>query len=79
MDDAALARPLTRIHAVINRKVAADHVGSGGSGILSQLVRLVLDVGRIFPVVYSYSASVSQPGAVRLEEWVWPVTALAEA
>lgn len=79
LDDATLPGTLARVHAVVHGEVAADHVGSRGSSVLGQLVRLVLHVGRVFPVVHSYRAAVAQSGAVSLEEWIRPVTALTEA
>ena len=79
LDDATLPGTLAWVHAVVHGEVAADHVGPRGSSVLGQLVRLVLDVGGVLPVVHSYRAAVAQSGAVGLEEWVRPVTALAKA
>lgn len=78
--DATLARPLARVHSVVDGEVTADHVGTGSGSVLRQFVRLILDIiGAILPVVHADSAAVAVTGSVCLEKRVWPVTAVAEA
>ena len=79
MYDAALALSLAGIHAVVDGKVAADHVGASGGGIAGELVRLVLGVGGVFAVVDADGAGVALAGAVAFVQRVGPVAALAQA
>ena len=59
LDNTTLAGALTWVHAVVDGEVAADHVSPSGSGILGQLIRFVLNIGRVLPVVHSYRAAVA--------------------
>lgn len=79
LDNTALAWPLTRVHAIIDGEIAADHVGTSGSGILRQFVGFVFNIRGVFPVVHSHSASVAIASAEGLEEGLWPIAALAKA
>ena len=59
LDDTTLTGALAWVHAVVDGEVAADHVSPSGGGILGQLIRFVLNIGRVFPVVHSYRAAVA--------------------
>jgi hypothetical protein len=80
LDDATLTLTLTRVHAVVHREVAADHVSTRGSCIAGQGLGLVGHVGAVFPVVHSHSAHVpSLTSLVDFVKRVWPVAAAAKA
>jgi len=79
LNHAALPGPLPRIHAIVDREVPADHVGAGGSRVLRQLRRLVLDIGGVFPVVDADGAGPAMAGPIGLEGRFGPVAAVAKA
>lgn len=79
LDDAGLALPLARVHAVVDGKVAANHVGAGCGSVACQLVRLVGGVGRVFAIVDADGAGEAATGTVAFVERVGPMAALAEA
>lgn len=65
LNDASLARTLTGVHSVIDGEVAADHVGPSSSGVLCQLIRLVINIRGVLPVIHTDGASVAVASAVR--------------
>lgn len=70
---------MARKHAIVDREVATDHVSSGSSSILGQVVTLVVDVCGVLSVVYTDRASKAVAGTVCLEEGIRPVSPLAKA
>lgn len=79
LNNATLAGTMTGEHTVVYREVAADHVSSGSSSVLGQLVTLVVDIGRVLSVVDTDCATITVAGPVCLEERVGPVSPLAKA
>lgn len=79
LNNTALSLSLSRIHAVIDRKVAADHVRSRGSCVSGELVRFILRITRILPVVYPHRTRVTMASTMAFVSWIGPVTAVAKA
>jgi hypothetical protein len=73
-----LAGSLTRVHAIVDREVAAYHVSPSCRSILRQLVGFIINIGGVLSVIDPDGASVAVACPVRLEERVWPVTPLAK-
>ena len=76
--DTSLTLLLTRVHAVIDRKVAADHVGRFGGFVSGQIFARVEAIAGVLAVVNTYSAGPAVAGAARLEERIGPSPAMAQ-
>lgn len=66
------------IHAVIDRKAAADRVGGQGCGFLCGGFVVVAFGRLIFAVVDSDDANIAASCCRRLVDWIGPVAALTE-
>lgn len=73
------AGPLAREHAVVDGKVATDHVGFLGGAIAGEVFAAVGDFGAVFTVVDADFAVVAGSCAERFVEGFRPLAALADA
>ncbi|KAL1969551.1 hypothetical protein VTN77DRAFT_8989 [Rasamsonia byssochlamydoides] len=68
----------SRVHAIVDREVAADQVRAHGGVFLRHLLRLADGVGLVFAVVDAHDAGVPCGTRVGFVERVWPAATAAE-
>jgi hypothetical protein len=67
-----------RIHAIVDRKVAADEVSSHGGILLGQVLGRIVCICLIFAVVHGDDTSISSGRGIGAIVWVRPAAPLAK-
>lgn len=75
----ALDDPVARKHATIDRKVPANHEGSHGGILLSEMIRFVRQVGLVLAPINQDKARITTRISVTLVRRVSPPTTPAQA